>query len=237
MEEAYDVVAKVLERRRARGETPVGRKIGFTNRAIWDTLGISAPVWNYVFDRTVRDATAADTTFALSNLPEPRIEPELVVHFATTPALGMSEADLLSCVDWVAAGFEIVYSIFPGWKFSAADATAAYGVHGALLVGTRHDLSGEKAERMRELSDFSVELKNDRGVLRRGDARDILGGPLRALKFLIEEIARYPVSAPIRAGELVTTGTLTEAMPAVPGETWTAHFAGIDLKPLRLRFD
>lgn len=236
LEEAYDVVAKVLALRRARGETPVGRKIGFTNRAIWNTLGISAPVWNFVFDRTVGDATAPDTTYALFHLPEPRIEPELVVHLAATPLPGMSETDLLSCLDWVAAGFEVVYSIFPGWQFSAADATAAYGVHGALFVGAKHDLSGDGAERMRELSNFSVELENDRGEIRKGDACDILGGPLQALKFLVEEIARYPVSEPLRAGELVTTGTLTEAMPAVPGETWTARFVGIDLKPLRLHF-
>ena len=42
--EAYDVVAQVLELRRARGKTPIGRKIGFTNQAIWGVPGISAPV-------------------------------------------------------------------------------------------------------------------------------------------------------------------------------------------------
>jgi MFS family permease len=47
----------------------------------------------------------------------------------------MSETDLLSCVDWVAASFEIVYSIFPDWQFSAADAAAGYGVHAALAAG------------------------------------------------------------------------------------------------------
>ena len=31
---AYGVSAEVLKLRRARGETPVGRKIGFTNRAV-----------------------------------------------------------------------------------------------------------------------------------------------------------------------------------------------------------
>lgn len=37
--------------------------------------------------------------------------------------------------------------------------------------------------------------------------------------------------------ELVTTGTLTEAMPARAGETWTASFAGIELTALQLGFD
>jgi quinol monooxygenase YgiN len=40
---------------------------------------------------------------------------------------------------------------------------------------------------------------------------------------------------PLRPGELVTTGTLTEAMPAIPGQNWTTRLAGIDIAGLRLR--
>jgi 2-oxo-3-hexenedioate decarboxylase len=47
----------------------------------------------------------------------------------------MDETALLACIDWVAHGFELVQSIFPGWKFSAPDAAAAFGLHGALLIG------------------------------------------------------------------------------------------------------
>jgi 2-oxo-3-hexenedioate decarboxylase len=39
----------------------------------------------------------------------------------------------------------------------------------------------------------------------------------------------------LRPGELVTTGTLTEAMPAIPGQNWTTRLAGIDIGGLRLR--
>ena len=233
---AYDVVALVRKLRWARGETAIGRKIGFTNRALWGALGISAPIWNYVFDKTVCDGSQVDTKFELLDLPEPRVEPEIVLHLAKSPAIGMDEADLLACVDWVAAGYEIVYSIFPGWQFSAADAAAAYGVHGALLLGAKHYISGETNKSMKELSSFRVELVSDRGDSCNGHAQDILGGPLSALKFLVEEIARYPVSDPLRAGEIVTTGTLTEAMRAIPGVTWTARFTGIDLNRLRVCF-
>jgi 2-oxo-3-hexenedioate decarboxylase len=46
----------------------------------------------------------------------------------------MDETVLLACIDWVGHGFEIVQSIFPGWKFSVPDAVAAFGLHGALLI-------------------------------------------------------------------------------------------------------
>ncbi|MCZ7660388.1 MAG: hydratase [Xanthobacteraceae bacterium] len=232
--EAYDVVGRVRELRRARGEVPVGRKIGFTNRSVWNGYGISGPIWNYVFDRTVHDASSGTSACTLDGFPEPRIEPELVLHLATAPSAGMDEAELISCIDWVAPGFEIVHSIFPGWRFSAADAAAAFGVHAALFAGQRRDVTADRTQWARALSQCEVEMSNDRGRSRHGCGENVLGGPLQALRFLVDEIARYPACEPLRAGELVTTGTLTEAMPAVAGETWTSRFTGIDLPPLSL---
>ena len=156
--EAYGVAAKVRDLRKARGENPVGRKIGFTNRAAWSNYGISEPIWNYVFDSTVQDLAVANETYTLEGLPEPRIEPELVLHLAGAPRAGMSEYELFKCVDWVAHGFEIVSSIFPGWAFTAADAVAAFGVHSALLLGEKREISGSSGRRAEELSTFTVEL-------------------------------------------------------------------------------
>lgn len=231
---AYEVVSRVGDLRRARGEHPVGRKIGFTNRSIWGDLGISAPVWNYVFDSTVK---SGQSRTGLNGMPEPRIEPELVLHLAQPPAPGMTTTKLFECIDWVAPGFEVVYSIFPDWSFTAADAAAAYGVHGALFVGEKLHVGPSQAHRVEEMSSFGVELESNLGVSRMGHARNVLGGPLEALRFLVEEVARYPICEPLHAGELVTTGTLTEAMPARRGETWTVRFEGSKLTPLRLGFD
>lgn len=234
LRQAYRIVSRVCELRGDRGERPIGRKIGFTNRSIWGDLGISAPVWNYVYDTTVK---SEPDRVRLRGMLEPRIEPELVLHLAQTPTAGMTIFELFECLDWIAPGFEVVYSIFPNWTFTAADAAAAYGVHGALLVGEKLDVSASRPEVLTQISSFGVELESDRGVRREGHAGNVLGGPLEALRFLVEEIARYPGSEPLHAGELVTTGTLTEAMPARVGEAWTARFQGIELTPVSLRFE
>lgn len=237
LDEAYRIASRVADLRQALGQTPVGRKIGFTNRSIWAGLGIDAPIWNFVFDATVQDAVAGTGRIALSGMPEPRIEPEIALHLAVDPAPGMTTGEVADCVDWAAPAFEIVYSIFPGWDFSAADAAAAYGVHGALIVGERMHLPQTGAARAGLISSISVELQSDRGQFRAGHAGNVLGGPIEALTFLVEELARYPVCPPLRAGELVTTGTLTEAMPGRPGEVWTARFDGAGLQPLHLRLE
>ena len=234
--DAYDVAARIRDLRATRGETAIGRKIGFTNRAVWGGYGISGPIWNFGFDCTVHDLTAVGETFPLTGLAEPRIEPEIILHVASAPRPDMSDDELLSCIDWVAHGFEVVHSIFPNWTFTAADAVAAYGVHGGLLIGDRHPISGHRSRWAKALSNFSVELLQGDGVRARGHARDVLGGPVQALRFLIQELARYPERDPLAPGEIVTTGTLTEAMPAIPGDTWCTVLSGIEIDGLRLRF-
>lgn len=234
--DAYGVASLLRDMRKARGEHPVGRKIGFTNRAVWGGYGISGPIWNYMFDTTVMDLAAADGLFRLANLPEPRIEPEIVLHLASAPRGDMSERELFGCVDWIAHGFEIVHSIFPGWSFEAADAVAAYGVHSALLLGDKHSVREEPQAWEKALSSFTVELIRGDGLSRSGHAQNVLGGPLKALRFLVGELARFPGCEPLRAGELVTTGTLTEAMPALAGEAWSTRLNGIRVDGLHLRF-
>ena len=78
LKEAYRVAGAVRAKREAHGERPVGRKIGFTNRTIWAEYGVYAPIWGYVYDRTVRDLVPEAVEVSLKGLAEPRIEPEII---------------------------------------------------------------------------------------------------------------------------------------------------------------
>jgi len=234
--EAYAVAQHVRDIRIAQGETTIGRKIGFTNRTVWDRYGLSAPIWGYMYDSTVRDLSSVDAHVPLTGLTEPRIEPEIVLGIARSPEPGMSDEALLGCIAWVAHGIEIVQSIFPGWVFPPADAVAAQGVHVALLIGERHPRVPHQQHWSEMLSNFSVDLLRDGEVVTRGHGYDVLGGPIQALRFLVEELADRPASEPLRPEEIVTTGTLTQAMPAVSGETWATALDGIGIGGLRVRF-
>jgi 2-keto-4-pentenoate hydratase len=57
---------------------------------------------------------------SLKGLCEPRIEPEVVFGLREAPPPDCSAAELVAAIDWVAHGYEIVHTHFPGWKFSAA---------------------------------------------------------------------------------------------------------------------
>jgi 2-oxo-3-hexenedioate decarboxylase len=235
IEDAYRVSAALNAMRQARGEKPLGRKIGFTNRTIWPEYGVYAPIWGFVYDSTVHDlgTTAA---LPLAGLAEPRIEPEIVFGLAAAPAAGMDEAALLACLEWVAHGFEIVQSIYPQWKFGAADTIAANGVHAALLIGPRHPVATRAGEWQAMLARFDIDLLCDGRHIDRGNAANVLDGPLAALRHLVGLLANDKINPPLAAGEIVTTGTLTRAMPVKPGETWSTAPQGIPLDSIRLRF-
>jgi 2-oxo-3-hexenedioate decarboxylase len=233
LDDSYRVNALLHQRREARGERRLGRKIGFTNRTIWEEYRVYAPIWGYVYDRTAHALQHA-VALPLGGLAEPRIEPEIVFGLARAPTAGMDESVLLACIDWVAHGFEIVQSIYPHWQFSAADTVAANGLHGALLIGPRHAIGLRATQWQKVLAAFAIDLLCDGRVVDRGHAANVLDGPLSALHHLVELLARDPVNPPLAAGEIVTTGTLTRALPVKPGETWSTVLHGVPLDGVAL---
>jgi 2-oxo-3-hexenedioate decarboxylase len=233
--DAYRVTPIVRHMREARGERVLGRKIGFTNRTIWQQYGVYGPIWGYVYDSTVRNLSDISGPVSLSTFAEPRIEPEIVFGMSAAPEAGMNERALLSCIGWVAHGYEIVQSIFPDWKFAASDTVAAFGLHGALFVGERHQVGDDPARWLAALSDFEITLRGG-DVTEHGHARDVLDGPLSALKHLVGLLAQDRDNPQIAAGEIITTGTLTRAMPVKPGERWTTELSGIPLGGIDIRF-
>lgn len=236
VESGYRVAQRIHRERIREGAAPVGRKIGFTNARMWSLYGVRAPVWAYVYDTTVALPWQQGADCALGRFVEPKIEPEIVLHFRTAPPAGGDSAAILGCVDWIAHGFEIVQSHFPGWRFGAADTVADQALHGTLLVGEPRLVDHLGADLAQRLASFRVSLLRDGELQEHGMGENVLGSPLRAIAHLSAVLDAQPDCAPIRAGELVTTGTLTAAWPLQPGEVWSTRIEGIDLPGLSARF-
>jgi 2-oxo-3-hexenedioate decarboxylase len=235
--EAYRISRAVAARRAARGERPVGRKIGFTNRTIWDEYGVHHPIDGPMYDGTVSTVSGPVAAYSLARFVEPRIEPEIVLGLAAAPTAGMDEAALMGCIGWVAHGFEIVQSLFPGWRFGGADCVAAFGLHGALICGPRRDIgaAGRKAA-LASLTQFSITLSRNGEPVDTGQAANVLGGPVSALRHLVEAVAADSEATPLTAGDIVTTGTVTRAFPVSGGERWTTELRGLDLPGMDVSF-
>jgi 2-oxo-3-hexenedioate decarboxylase len=221
-----------------RGERPVGWKIGFTSSAIWEQQGLTAPIWGPMYATTVAGVPANGTAeFSLDRLLEPRIEPEIGFRLASAPTPDLDESGLIGCIDAVTHGFEIVQSVYPGWKLKPPDAVAAFGMHGGYRYGELFPIAaGERLRWLDMLRSFTVILLRDGVEMDRGVGVNVLGGPLTALRHFVSGASQNPGAFPLRPGDLVTTGTLTKAMPVAPGETWSTELSGIPLRPMKIAF-
>ena len=168
---------------------------------------------------------------------QPRIEPE-VVFGLKAPVAGDSDAGaVLASTDWIAPGFEIVQSHFPDWKFAAADCTAAFGLHGALVVGAPIPVTERNRAFLADtLPTFALELKRGDELIDDGVGANVLDSPALALAHLARVLAGQPQFPALRAGEIVTTGTITDAWPVKKGETWSSDYGTLGLPGLTLTF-
>ncbi|MEP7328275.1 MAG: fumarylacetoacetate hydrolase family protein [Betaproteobacteria bacterium] len=232
---AYAVLEVIASRRRAAGWVPVGRKIGFTNRTIWPRYGVDQPMWAHTWRQTVHNAHDGRAKLPMARFVQPRIEPEIVFGIAgPVPDTEDAEA-ILRAVDWIAAGFEVVQSHFPDWKFKVPDCTASFGLHGALVVGTPVRVTdANRAALARRLPIFEVTLRKNGRVVEVGIGANVLDSPALALAYLARVLAKQPSAPPLVAGEIITTGTITDAWPAVPGDVFVSDYDDLGVPGLEL---
>ena len=237
IDSAYQAALAVRKLRIERGEQPRGYKIGFTNQSIWPRYNATAPIWGTVYSSTL-SFCEAHAHLSLQGISQPRIEPEAVLCLLATPPADCSLTQLFACVDWVAPGFEIVQSHLHDWKFALPDAVADGSLHARLIVGKQvsvRSLASNAQELGHSLAQASVQLMCDGQPKDQGHGANVLGDPLQALLHFVREIQSCPGAPVLQAGDMITTGTWTDALPVEAGQTWHAQFDA-PLSPLSITF-
>ena len=173
---------------------------------------------------------------SLAGLVQPRIEPEICFKLKAPPPLTRDPAALLAAIEWVAHSIEIVQCHHPDWKVTIADCTADNGLHGRLIVGTPVQI-GEIPRLASLLPLLRVTLRKGNEVKDQGVGANVLDSPLLSLAFLVDVLAKQSGSPLLEAGEIVTTGTLTDAHPVKAGEAWSTAVEGLPVQGLSLSFE
>ena len=236
--QAYQMALATRGLRVARGEVPCGYKIGFTNRNIWPVYQVFGPIWGVVYASTLTLSDGA-ATVNLATCCQPRLEPEVVFGLKATALKGASLEDLFACIDWVAPGFEVVQCHAPGWKFNAAMTVADGGLHAKLVVGRPvvvQTIANSAADFNSALASYQMGLHRNGALVEQGVGANVLGSPLLALHHFLSELRQCPGAPDLLPGDVVTTGTWTDAWPVKATETWRADFAQ-PLGSLSVQFD
>jgi 2-keto-4-pentenoate hydratase len=222
LEAAYELGRDLERERVSMGWLPTGWKLGFTNQALWSQLGLDRPIRARIYRETL-----CVGALAASELVQPRIEPEVVFGVGADIAQDAGLDTIAAAIEWAAAGLEVVQCHFDGWEMTPAEAVADAGVHAALAIGRRSKVD---AIAVRNLATASCELRRDGAPVATGHGENVLGGPLHALHWLVRGLPEG-----LRAGEIVTTGTLTPALPIESGQRWQHRLtAAVPLEPVEL---
>ncbi len=236
--QAYQTALQVRQLRLDRGEQPRGFKIGFTNRSIWQRYQVFEPIWGTVWNTTLSLAQPDGAcSVDISRMCQPRLEPELVFGLRCTPPADVTLQSLFESIDWMASGFEVVQSHAADWKFKVADTVTDSGLHAHLVVGQPVQVaevahSGEALHRL--LAGLSLELRQAGQLVEKGLAANVLDSPLMALLHFVQALRNCPGAPDLQAGDVVTTGTWTDAWPLLSGQVWEslydAPLKGVKLK-------
>jgi 2-oxo-3-hexenedioate decarboxylase len=86
------------------------------------------------------------------------------------------------------------------------------------------------------LASFTLTLRRGGALVETGLGANVLGHPALALVHLAELVAGQPAFDAPGAGEIITTGTITDAQPIAPREQWSSDYGTLGVDGLEASF-
>jgi 2-keto-4-pentenoate hydratase len=223
---AQDKLVRILQSHWGR---PVGYKLGLTSAPVQQRFGVNHPVRGVIFENTVRLRSGAEVPARFGAVPIVESDFLLRVRDDGINTAGRDHIAILRHLDQAIPYIEL------------ADLTLSGGFDGpnllAINVGARLGVLGEPVPVeaseafARRLAEMVVVMTDDRGQERaRMPGTAVLGHPLNAVAFLIEDLAR--AGRRLEAGQLLSVAGFSPTLPVEPGRTYTVRYEGLAAQPV-----
>ncbi len=217
LDQAHAICEANIARREAAGERIVGYKVGFTNIAVREKMGLPDSTYGYLMGSMVLESGGVLDTTALV---APRIESEICVRLARDLAgPGVTAADVLAASDAVRASFEICDARIRDWKCPYPDFFADNGFSARIVLGGTGWVPTGQVDLLNE----SVVISRDGAPFAEGRGEMALGSPANAVAWVANKLSER--GRMLAAGMLVMTGTLTPITPIQAGSTYLGAFS------------
>jgi 2-keto-4-pentenoate hydratase len=213
---AHAICERNIARRVDAGERIAGFKVGFTNIAVRENMGLPDSTYGYLLDGMV---LPAGDELRMDEFVAPKIETEICFRLAKDligPDLTIDQ--VLDATDAVSASFEICDARIRDWKCPYPDFFADNGFS-ARIVLSGHWVPVREVDLLGE----SVVLLKDGEPIAEGRGEMALGHPANAVAWLARKLSERGRS--LRAGTFVMTGTLTPIIPIVQGSDYVGSFS------------
>jgi len=224
IDDAYRIQLCMIQRRVDKGETVIGKKIGVTSKAVQQMLQVYQPDFGQLLSGMVYSEGAA---IPLDTLIAPRAEAEVAfILKRDLDGPGVTAADVLRATDYVLPCFEIVDSRIRDWRIKIQDTVADNASCGVFVLGgTAHSLRGLDLS----VAGMVVEKNGDIASTSAGAA--VQGSPVNAVAWLANTLGRLGI--PLKAGEVILSGSQSPLMPVVAGDSFTCSVGGLGTCAIR----
>jgi 2-oxopent-4-enoate/cis-2-oxohex-4-enoate hydratase len=225
IEDAYQISRHMVDRRLADGEKIIGKKIGVTSKAVQDMLDVRQPDFGFLTDRMVYGT--GDELPISTDLIQPRAEGEIAFvlkHDLEGP--GINSADVLRATEGVMPCFEIVDSRVRDWKIKIQDTVADNASCGLIVLG------GSLVDpRDIDLTTCGMVVERNGELAATGAGAAALGSPVNCVAWLANTLGQFEI--PLKAGEVILSGSLVPLLPIEAGDSMTLSVGGIGTASVR----
>lgn len=211
----------------------VGWKVGLTNDAAQKRFGVSHPLAGPIYAATVR-ARSGDTLPA-DFAAVPVVEADLIVRVkdAAIAEAGEDHVAILRQIDQVIPFIELPDLALADLGKMDGPNLLAIGV-GARLGVVGEPITPEATEEFAtRLGRMTVRFTSDQKELATAPGSALLGHPLNVIPWLVKDLKARGMA--LKAGDLISLGGFSPAMPAEKGRTYTTTYTGLLAEPVSVR--
>lgn len=230
-EDAYAIQSRWVEMKVARGQRPLGHKIGLTSRAMQLSARIDEPDYGVLLDDMFFEDNAE---IPIERFIVPRLEVELAfVLSADLSGPNCTIMDVLRATEYVIPALEIidarVRQVDPasGEPRKVLDTISDNAANAGVVLG------GQPIRPDNTDMRWCAAICSRNGLIEEtGVAAGVLGHPAKGIMWLANKLAPYGVS--LKAGEIVLAGSFTRPVAASVGDTFHVDYG--PLGSLGVRF-
>jgi 2-keto-4-pentenoate hydratase len=225
LDDAYQIQLLQIRRRVTAGARVKGHKVGLTSAAMQRQMGVTQPDYGHLLDDMF---WLEHQPIPASRFLQPRFEPEIaMVLERPLRGPGVTVAEAVAAVGFVLPALELIDSRIRDWKIGLVDTIADNASSGGVVLGSSPVPLPEIDTRL-----GGCNLRRNGKLAGTGAGGAVLGSPVSSLVWLANTVGAHGIV--LEAGHVVLPGSITASVPAGPGDTVTATFAGLGSVTARL---
>lgn len=203
----------------------VGLKVGLTNKAVQQQLGVDQPDFGVLFNDM--EYLNGDT-IPMSRLIQPKIEAEVAfIVGKDLSSQAPSWSEFINALSYALPALEIVDSVIRDWKITLVDTVADNASSALYVLGEQPVSIGAL-----DTSALGMQMSINGRTVSVGTGAACLGHPLRAAYWLACTMAER--GHPLRAGQLILSGALGPMVALSNGDLVQANLGSLGSVGCRL---